>query len=132
MAIPRRKKRSISLDMTPMIDCVFQLLIFFLLTSSLVSPQLRLVLPRAATQDESTAPEVLVSVDADGAMFVNQSRVTEDELHDALKPLLEKARQKIVTFRGDRKTPHEVFVRVLDASRRAGAATMNIAHQGEP
>ncbi len=129
MPIRRIRRPKPLLDMTPMIDCVFQLLIFFMLSSSLVSPHIRLALPRAATNDQGISPEIVLTADDQGHFFINQEPVRFEELRDRLTPLLTKAKNKIVTFRGDKKLDYEIFVKSLDAARAAGAIHMNVAHQ---
>jgi len=129
MKIPRRRRRPIVLDMTPMIDCVFQLLIFFMLSSSLISPQIKLTLPAAETRDETSAPETVITVDQQGNFYVNNEACKENELTVRLRPLVDRSKSKIVTFRGDEKVDYRLFIKALDASRQAGASNMNVAHQ---
>ena len=118
--------------MSPLIDCVFQLLIFFLLSSSFLTPMIQLSLPRASTQDPAATEEILVSVDAQGAFFLNAERIAAEDLHGRLRPLIARSRDKVVTFRGDAATRYEWFVKVLDAARAGGAVHVNVAHQPLP
>ena len=111
-----------------MIDCVFQLLIFFMLSSSLVAPQIRISLPRADTKDEGNTPEIVLTADAEGHFLLNQEPIRFDELQARLKPLLSRARSKVVTFRGGKKLDYEIFVKSVDAARAAGAVHLNVAH----
>ena len=62
---PRQRGRT-ALELTPLIDVVFQLLVFFLLTASFVQPSLRLDLPSGEASDEPDAKPILVEIDASG------------------------------------------------------------------
>jgi biopolymer transport protein ExbD len=115
--------------MTPLIDCVFQLLIVFMLAAAFQAPAIQLSLPRAATQDPAGTPEVLVSVDAAGRMFVNAEPVRPEQLEAVLRPRVAASKSRVVTFRGDDKAPYEWFVKVLDAARASGAVNLDVEHQ---
>lgn len=133
MQIARPRRPSIALDMTPMIDCVFQLLIFFMLSSSFLTPALDLTLPEATTEDLPEQQEVIVSIAADGAVYVNQDRITLDALAARLTPLVAASETKTVTIRGDEQMKYELFVKALAAAESAGAAHVNVAHEaGSP
>jgi biopolymer transport protein ExbD len=119
--------------MTPMIDCVFQLLIFFMLSSSFLTPMLELALPEAKAGESTEAPDlVLVSIDAEGEIFINKDRVPLAELADRLRPLVAASKDKVVTVRGDKQMPFDHFVRAFSAIQSAGAARVDIAHLPTP
>lgn len=128
MKFLRAKKPSQGLDLSPLIDCVFQLLIFFMLSSSFLAPSVRLSLPRAAAADPPAPEEIVVSIDAAGRVFLNARAVSLPDLAGALRPLLDASSRKTVTFKGDRDMPYRLFVEAVDAARRAGAANVRIAH----
>lgn len=132
MQIVRQRRPSMGLDMSPLIDCVFQLLIFFLLSSSFLTPMMQLSLPEAATRDENPAEEIVVSVDESGKILVNATPVALEHLREHLAPLVARSKHKAVTFRGDEKMKYEWFVKALDAARASGAAHVHIAHRGQP
>ncbi|MCS6849594.1 MAG: biopolymer transporter ExbD [Gemmataceae bacterium] len=129
MRIVRRRRPPIGIDMSPLIDCVFQLLIFFMLSSSLLTPTIPLSLPQAATGEPPDDQEVLVTVDDQGRFFVNTHPIDPAQLVERLKPLVARSKSKAVTFRGDEKMPYELFIRAIDAARASGAVHVNIAHR---
>lgn len=129
MQISRQRRPPVGIDMSPLIDCVFQLLIFFMLSSSMLTPMIQLSLPKAASGAPADPTQIIVTVDETGAVFLNTQRVPIDRLQAELAPLLARSPQKVVTFRGDEKAQFQHFVRVLDAARSAGAANVHIAHQ---
>ena len=128
MQISRQKRTSLRMEMSPLIDCIFQLLIFFMLSSTMLAPAVDLDLPNAALAADVRAPEVVVTVDRSGRMFVNADEIGMEELGDRLRLLLSRARRKVVTYRGDAGSDHATFVKVLEAAQAAGADHVDVAH----
>lgn len=124
----RPKKQNVAMDMTPMIDCVFQLLVFFMLSSSFLTPAIKLALPEAKPMDDAEPLELAVTVSAAGEVFVNSERCTMDTLSNTLRPYVEKSKHKIVTFRGDKAIQFELFVQALEAAKQAGAVSFDVSH----
>ena len=131
MQIARRRRRPLAIDMSPLIDCVFQLLIFFMLSSTFLTPAMKLTLPTAAATEAATDQLLIVTLDADGEIYVNTEPATRDELLPKLRSLLAEAPDRVVTIRGDEQMAYDHFVFALDMARRAGARHINIAHQVE-
>jgi biopolymer transport protein ExbD len=132
MDLIRAKRASLSLDMAPLIDVVFQLLIFFMLSSSFAVPALRLTLPRATIKDSPQPERLVISVDHAGQIFVNSAPVVLDNLVAVLSAhLYEGGAAQAVHIRGDADMPYGRFVQVMDAARQAGARQINILHQGD-
>jgi len=126
----RSKKSSMAIDMTPLIDVVFQLLVFFMLSSSFITPIIKLNLPKAVTQDKRDAQRVVVTIDKDGNFFVNRTPVSGAGLIAAIEAQLISASRKSVDLRGDGETPYKYFVKAMDCARQAGASQVNVVHGG--
>ena len=109
--------------MSPLIDCIFQLLIFFMLSSTFLTPSIRLTLPQAGGAARPESDPIMVTLDAKSNVFVNKEPTSLDQLSSALKPLIDASEKKVVTIRGDEKMPYELFVRALDAGKGSGART---------
>jgi biopolymer transport protein ExbD len=124
---PRRVRSS--LDLTPLIDVVFQMLIFFLLSSSFLAPAMKLKLPRARTLDPTHQEDLVLSADAEGNLRLGADSVELEELEDVLRTRLETAEEKRLSFRGDRSLHYEVFVQVMEAARRAGVRDLDVRHE---
>ena len=127
--IPRQRRPSLSIELSPLIDCVFLLLIFFMLSSTMLAPAIDLDLPDAAMASEVQAPEVVVTVDRQGQVLLNARKLDLEELAEQLVPLVSASRRKVVTYRGDARSDHATFVRVLEAARAAGAKHVDVAHE---
>ena len=131
MRILRAKKPAHGLDMTPLIDCVFQLLIFFMLTWSFTaaSPVIPLKLPKASSGEKPPPVGIVVSVDATGTIRLNADPINLSAVEPRLRAAFAGSADRAVTFRGDARMPYETFVAVMDAVRRAGATNVQIAHE---
>lgn len=131
MEFIRTKKPALSLDMAPLIDVVFQLLIFFMLSSSFLVPAMKLSLPKAVEHDQKMPERLVVSVDKGGGIFINKSSVEMKNLTAEIQSRLERNPEKSVHVRGDQDMAYKYFVEVMDAARKAGARQVNIMHESE-
>lgn len=129
MEFLRPKHPSLSLDLAPLIDIVFQLLIFFMLSSSFLNPALKLRLPKATVHDSKAPEHIVVSIDQGGKVFVNRLEVQMADLRAQLERRILKDSQKSVHIRGDREMAYKYFVQVMDVARQAGAKQVNIVHE---
>ena len=117
------------LNLTPLIDVVFQLLIFFMVTAVFaITPGLDIKLPEA---EESEAPEkenLFVVVDEDGNMKLNHKTVTFVNLKDELtKKRRELDNTTVLIIQGDEMSFHGQVVQVMDVARQVGIIDLVIA-----
>lgn len=129
MEFLRPRRPTLSLDMAPLIDIVFQLLIFFMLSSSFLNPALKLNLPKAVTQDSKEPEQIIVSIDRKGSIYINRDEIQMERLTPVLSQKLSGRTRKSVHVRGDKEMPYKYFVEVMDAARQAGATQVNIVHE---
>jgi len=128
MARERRKYGEIP-DLTPMIDVVFQLLIFFMVTAVFaITPGLDIKLPEA---EESEAPDkenLFIVVDQDGNMKLNHKTVTFANLKEELeakRALLDDT--TLIIIQGDERSTHGQIVQIMDIARQVGIVDQVIA-----
>ena len=128
MARERRKYGEIP-DLTPMIDVVFQLLIFFMVTAVFaITPGLDIKLPEA---EEAQAPEkenLFIVVDQDGNMKLNHQTVTFANLKDKIqekRQLLDNT--TMIIIQGDERATHGQIVQIMDIARQVGVVDQIIA-----
>jgi len=129
MEFIRPKKIGLGLDMAPLIDIVFLLLIFFMLSSSFLNPALKLDLPQAVKHDTNEPQQVVVSVDHEGKIFINTIETSMTQFKSQLESKLADSPKKSIHLRGDQDMPYRFFVEVMDLARQAGANQINIVHQ---
>jgi biopolymer transport protein ExbD len=115
------------INITPLTDIFLVLLIIFMVTTSVISNQGKEVdLPNSAVA--STTPTgVSVTVTADGGVEVDGKAVSTEALPGALKDALDRAREKIVILRGDKKVLLGQAVNILDVAQQAGAKGIALA-----
>ena len=124
-----RRRRETLVDLTPLIDIVFQLLIFFLLTATFQdTPSFKVKLPKAKNTDvtqESKA--VVVTLGADGAYEVDGKVVDARELEMRLC-LAAQGESSGVSINADESTPHKFVVEVMGLAKTCGLEKLNILH----
>jgi len=129
MNFVRPKRPSAGIDMAPLIDIVFLLLVFFLLTSSFKQPALPLKLPSAAEEGETPPEPVTVSLDAEGRIAIDGVEITPEDYPARIEALLLERSDTSVNFRGDKEVRYEDFLELMAITRRAGGAQFNLVHE---
>ncbi len=122
MAIKARNTRSVQFTMASMSDLVFLLLIFFMLTSTLIAPSaIKLLLP--SSDSRTMAPQtVTVYIDADRQMYLEENLVDIDGLHSGLLVALEGHTDGAVVLRSDQSVPVQYVVNVIDVVERINSS----------
>ena len=117
------------LDMVPLINCVFLLLIFFLLTSSFIfQPGIKISLPKAVTSEVIRENTVVITITSDNRFYLNETPVTLLELKSKLEktPTVES-----VLIKADRDVILSKVVNIWDFCRDLGIKQVNIATNQE-
>jgi len=118
MAITSRNKISVSFSSIGMTDVIFNLLIFFMLTSTLVHPAaVKLLLPRGSEQT-SAKPLTTVSITADLQYYVETQPVAFEELESVLQLKLGHDPETYISIHADRTVPFESVVSVLNIAQK--------------
>lgn len=129
MELVRARKTTLSLDLAPLIDVVFQLLVFFMLTSAFANPAMKITLPKASS-NETLQPEiVVVYIDKAGDIRINNLATSFGTFEKDLRSQLSRSPGSVIHIKGDEDMPYKYFVQIADLSKRAGASQINIVHQ---
>lgn len=129
MRFRRRLSADTAVNMVPMIDVVFQLIIYFMVaTTIIITPGIALVLPSSATAEPTALSRLVVTVVSREEVYFNKERYTMDSLNARLAGVSEKEREEIksVVLEGDRTIAYSLLVEVLDALRRHGFKAINL------
>lgn len=114
---------SLGITMAPLIDVVFLLLIFFMISTTFrVRPGLELNLPRSGGQTQVPSERWVVSLNPDGEIYLNEEKTTLSSLESRIR-----SDHKPVVVRADETIPHGLVVSVLDRIRSAGVDTVNLS-----
>jgi biopolymer transport protein ExbD len=127
----REPKEKVVLDLTPLIDCIFQLLIFFLLTASFITtPNLGVELPKASSKAApSQEKDLLVVVTREGQIQFERKTISPAALLDRMKAIHKKRPNARVLIQGDRKSYHGTIVKVMDIAKTVGFRRLGVAIQ---
>lgn len=124
-------------SLTSLIDVVFLLLIFFMISTSFEQQTaLQISLPKASQEAELVRDKVLeIAIDAEGRMYVNENGLLDSRpatLTAALENATEGARDLPVILRADANTPHHYVVTAMDVLAKMGFQNLSIAASHEP
>jgi biopolymer transport protein ExbD len=116
------------MNITPLLDLAFVLLVIFILTTTPITNDLALELPKAAPRSKEPVPKVnYVTVDAGGKIFLNRKEVTLDALRDEVIQLRTDDPDLNVTLRGDAKSPYKQIRAALDTLQQCNVAKVKLA-----
>ncbi len=128
---PQRREEP-EVNLTPLIDVVFLLLIFFMVSTTFQrESELKIELPEASAEPAEAPEEALeIIIDAQGRYFLQGEQVLNSELK-TLKRAIQKAvvdkKDPPVIIRADARTPHQAVIRAMDAASQLGLVKMSLA-----
>jgi len=132
MEFERRKKVSTQLNIAPLIDVVFLLLIFFMLSSHFVTqPGIKITLPTAVTAKLHLEENIIIFITKDNVLYLNNEKITVDNLLDKLRLKLREAKKKSVIIKADEKIDLGLAVKVMDIAKQAEAEGLVISTKVE-
>lgn len=134
MQFEGRRRTSFIPNLTPLIDIVFLLLVFFMLTSHFVRDEvINIDLPEADSGDALDEPEQIeVIITKAGEYSINDQQYSLDELEVRLVDELQGQEEKVVRIRGDEQVDLGIAIGAFDAARKAGATGVDIVTIDQP
>lgn len=116
------------LDIAPLIDIVFLLLVFFMLTSTFMIPEaIELELPESGSATATDITPITVSLNQSGQIALNGEAIELDRLKEAVEPLLEQDAGTPITLKSDAHTKVQQLLAVMDEIRSAGGTNIALA-----
>lgn len=123
----RLNKKS-HMDLTPMIDIVFLLVIFFMTSSTLIKIKtINVDLPKAAKADSDVKEIVSVSIDKDENIFISGQQVSSTEAEAALRALVEKNNTKAIVVEGYQGVSYQRIIEVMSLAKKVGVEKVSLA-----
>jgi biopolymer transport protein ExbD len=117
-----------SIDISPLIDVVFLLLIFFIVTTVFVKETgVEVSKPRAASSADLERQAILIAVTSESRVWHGGREIGHDGVRAVVSALLEETPESPVIIRADAATPTEATVRVIDSAKLAGAISVSLA-----
>ena len=130
MKFARRQDTTSGAPLAPLLDVVFLLLIFFVVTTSFAESHLPLDLPEASSGKPGDEAALRIEIDAEGGLELEGEPISIEALGLRLEEA--HANERPIEIRADRTSEHGRFVAVLDLARRIGIAAIGIAVDAEP
>jgi biopolymer transport protein ExbD len=129
MPLPLPRRADPRIELSPLIDVVFQLLIFFVVTTTFLSDTgIPLELPDAETgQQERIEQALAVRIAADGAIHFQGDVVSLADLETQMRDALERTPDQALTIYGDGRVDYETIVQVMDVARRTNVPGIVLA-----
>lgn len=124
-----RRVVDVIVDVTPLIDVVFLLLIFFMITSTFVnSPGIEVELPKASNSDSNLQPQdIVIAISSEGDIIYEHKQVSLDELSARLESTIREKPDATVIVQADSEVFHGLVVKVMDVAKAAGFSKLAIA-----
>ncbi|WOD38770.1 biopolymer transporter ExbD [Nodosilinea sp. E11] len=132
MHLPEDPETPLQINIVPMIDVVFAVLAFFIISSLLLTRNqgLPVVLPGAETAETQTQRQVVVTVNASGEIFVGERAVADEQLLEAIQTLGTLSDGGLVVIRADQSVNYGRVVAVMDQLRTLPGVQLAIATEG--
>jgi len=116
------------LDIAPLIDIVFLLLVFFMLTSTFMVPEaIELELPESKSAQASDIKPIIVALNEAGELSLNGEIIELEQLQAAIKPLIAESTDAAITLKSDASTQVQQLLQVMDEIRTAGGFNISLA-----
>jgi len=116
-----KQKRKVLINITSLIDVLFLLLIFFMVSSTfLEQPGIKLELPQAENSVIIEQKEFVLFVDKKGEMFLNDDKVETENLSSLLKKMLPEMKDGALILKADQDASHGMVVKIMDSAKHSG------------
>lgn len=117
----KRITRTSIINLTPMVDVLFLILLFFLVTSNFIEqPNIKLELPSTKYASASKIEERVLAISQDGKLFFQEELIERKDLLPILKKAFSKQDDKTLVLKADKNVPYGVIIDIMDAAKGAG------------
>jgi biopolymer transport protein ExbD len=127
--VRNRPTKRARIEIIPMIDVIFFLLVFFMVSSLAMTKinSMPVALPKTAAEPEAIKQDVILTVKSDGSIFLNKTPVTLDSLGSELVNLMKDHPQDVVVVNADQGVNYGEVVQVMDRARQTGVRKFALA-----
>jgi biopolymer transport protein ExbD len=129
MRLTRRTVKKARIEIIPMIDTIFFLLVFFMISTLSMARYsgLPVNLPKAASGQQPASESVAITITADGKVFIDKQEVPRENVRTVLQQRVSEKPDLLILINADERVEHGRVVDVLDDARQAGVTKMAIA-----
>jgi biopolymer transport protein ExbD len=130
MQFATKTKRRVIINITSLIDVLFLLLIFFIVSSTfLEQPGMKLDLPKTTAQEALRMEGYTLFVMSDGTLYLNEEAVNLDKLPERLKDIAPKVEERGLILKADESVRYGLVVEVMDIAKQNGIVKLVVATQ---
>lgn len=130
MTLRSRLKPRVMLDLTPLIDVVIQLIVFFMISSVFnTAPGIELDLPDSSTSETVEIDELRITIVGEDEIYLNRNLIALSTIGETLRDWRQQGRisdDSVLIMEGDAAVPYETIIDVLDQARRGGMDAVNL------
>jgi biopolymer transport protein ExbD len=132
MQFKEQKRRRTSINITSLIDVLFILLIFFMVSSSFIEqPGMKLELPTIQSKEVERVENLVMHISQDGAIFLGDKEVSLDNLGSEIEAMIPNIKEKTLVLKADKQTEHGLIVQIMDIAKRSGLTKIVIGTRVE-
>jgi biopolymer transport protein ExbD len=133
MRLKRRLEDDGGLVLTPLIDMVFLVVIFFMLNTTLsINPAITVDLPEAYTSQAVIEEEIVVTLTVSGDIYIGKQTVSRDRFAAELKREMVRLQRSDIILQADALLPYRDVVEIMDLSRLSGIESISLVTKGLP
>ena len=127
MNLTTKTARKVQINITSLIDVLFLLLIFFMISSTFVEqPGMKLDLPHAETSEVTEVKNLVLTIDADELLTLNKALITIEDLEQALQAGIAENADATLILKADETVSHGMVVQVMDVAKKSGVKKLVI------
>ena len=128
-----KKRRRVIINITSLIDVLFLLLIFFIMSSTFIEqPGMKLELPEAESATSEKMKELILEMKEDGRITLNQEPASLEKLEELFKQAIPSLEEKTLVIKADTHVPHGDVVKAMDVAKLSGLEKLVIATRSKP
>jgi len=133
MYFPEESDDEFELNIVPMIDVIFAILTFFIISSLFLtrSESLPVNLPKAASSEVQERTRITVTVEESGDIALNQDAISLEALQSGVEDLMTETQESVIVINADEAVSHGRVIAVMDELREIEGATLGIATERE-
>lgn len=118
-------------NLTPLIDVVFLLLIFFMVSSTFIEhPAIQLDLPRASAAEKSQVDSLRLAITPEGEVYLDGEAIALSELSERLRQVMAENPEQVLILEADRRVGYGTVIEAIDLARQAGVKHISAFTEG--
>ncbi|TQV75442.1 biopolymer transporter ExbD [Aliikangiella marina] len=124
----RPKEEEAAIDMTPMLDIVFIMLIFFIVTTSFVKESgVKVLEPTALTAEKKPKANIFIGITANSEIYMQKKKVKKEDVRTEVEAMLLENPESSIVIQADVAAKSGIMLDVMDAARAAGVKNISVA-----